>query len=204
MTAKGVNPDGLMTGTDSLAPLIERAQRLDPTAFEELVDLYSSRLFGFVFRLIGHRQDADDLVQEVFLRVVQRIGDYVHDGKFEAWLFRIAMNLVRDRVRKARRTPLQVSGDAGGDESPGGLWEQIADGASQSPRDPLELADDLDRLQRAVARLPQAEREVVMLRHYSELTFVEIAEIMGTPLGTALARSHRALTKLRQYMEESS
>ena len=65
----------------------------------------------------------------------------------------------------------------------------------------MELAEDVDRLQRALENLPETEREVVMLRHYSNLSFAEIAELMGTPLGTALARAHRGLHKLRAMMD---
>ncbi len=195
-----------MSATDTLAPLIERAQQLDPTAFEELVDLYSSRLYGFLYRLTGCREDADDLVQEVFVRLVQRIDRYVHDGRFEAWLFRIATNLARDRVRRLKRSAPTSSGDlpqAGqADRDGASMWEHLADVSVPPPDAPMILDEDVDRLQEALAQLPAAEREVIMLRHHTDMTFVQIAEAMGTPLGTALARSHRALAKLREFMEQ--
>lgn len=192
-----------MSAIDMLDSLIERAKRADATAFDELVEVFAPRLYGFLYRLTGRPEDADDLVQEVFLRVVQRIGDYQHDGRFEAWIFRIATNLARDRIRRMRRTLAPLSGDLPSDESSGGgtTWDHLADISAAPPDAPLELSDDVDRLQRALARLPAAEREVIMLRHFSDMTFAEIARAMGTPLGTALARSHRALTKLREYME---
>jgi RNA polymerase sigma-70 factor (ECF subfamily) len=187
---------------DELDEIIHRAQRRDPSAFDALVDRYSSRLYGFLFRFIGRAPDAEDLVQEVFVRLVRTIETYEHDGRFEAWLFRIAANLARDRARRLSRTPVIASLDTASDgDGRGQEYSQPRLLARGAPHDRLETAEDVDRLQVALTRLPPAEREVVMLRHFSELSFAEIAQIMGTPLGTALARAHRGLAKLRQLME---
>ena len=188
-----------------LASLVRRARQRDPQAFDELLDRYGSRLFGYIYRLTGSRDDADDLLQEVFVRLVRTIGEYDHEGKFEAWIFRIATNLARDRVRRARRAPRTVSldGEHSDNLDNGGAssWEQLADHSRQPPEAPLELGEDVDAMQRALAKLPAAQREVILLRHFSGMSFAEIAEAMGTPLGTALARSHRGLSRLRQMME---
>src|SRR5215468_567733 len=90
---------------ESLADLIRRAQLQDPAAFESLVDQFGGRIFGFVYRMVGSRDEAEDLVQEVFLRVVRTIVRYHEDGRFESWVFRIAANLVRDRARSLGRQP---------------------------------------------------------------------------------------------------
>ena len=87
----------------------EDGWQLDRGAFETLVARYSPRLFGFLLRFTADRDDAEDLVQEVFVRLVRTIGDYQHDGRFEAWLFRIAANLARDRGRKISRSPKILS-----------------------------------------------------------------------------------------------
>jgi len=195
-----------MSATDTIAGLIERARQLDTKAFDELVNLYSPRLYGFLYRLTGRRDDADDLVQEVFVRVVQRIDQYVHDGRFDAWLFRIATNLARDRLRRMKRAIPTFSGDVPrgeqGDRRGLSAWEQLADLSAPPAEAPMDLEEDVDRLQMGLARLPATEREVIMLRHFTDMTFAQIAEAMGTPLGTALARSHRALAKLREFMEQ--
>ncbi len=192
---------------DDLAELVGRAQQLDEEALERIVELYSPRLYGFAYRLTGKRLEAEDLVQDVFVRLIGTISKYVHDGRFDAWLFRIAVNLVRDRLRQLRRNPLQrlglaaVSQDDDGDE-PGA--EAIRKPEEKDPERRMEVVEELDRLQQALARLPQPEREVVMLRHYGDLSFAEIARLMETPLGTALARAHRGLVKLREWMESPS
>jgi RNA polymerase sigma-70 factor (ECF subfamily) len=185
--------------------LIRRAREGDPTAYDLLVDRYADRLFGYLYRLIGSRTDAEDLLQELFVRVVRMLPHYRHHGAFDGWLFRIATNLARDHVRRVRRTPATLSLSAKhhpGDRGRNGFerWTDLTDPAPESR---LERQEDVDALQWALAALPAAEREVVMLRHFSELSFAQIAEAMGTPLGTALARAHRGLGKLRKMMESA-
>jgi RNA polymerase sigma factor (sigma-70 family) len=185
--------------------LIRRAREGDPAAYDLLVDRYASRLFGYLYRLIGSRTDAEDLLQELFVRVVRMLPYYRHRGAFDGWLFRIATNLARDHIRRVRRTPgtLSISadhplGDGGRNE-----LERWTESPGPAPGSRLERQEDVDALQWALAALPEAEREVVMLRHFSELSFAQIAEAMGTPLGTALARAHRGLGKLRKMMESA-
>ena len=186
-----------------MAQLIGRAKKRDPEAFDRIIDAYGNRLHGYLYRLTGSRDDADDLLQELFLRLVRMIGSYVHDGRFEGWLFRIATNLARDRIRRLGRTPQTVRLEVASsrtDPVERMNWVAAGDLSEPAPDHPLILREEVDALQQALARLPAAEREVVMLRHFSQLPFAEIAEAMGTPLGTALARGHRGLAKLREWM----
>lgn len=188
-----------------LAEVIERARTRDAEAFDLLVDAYGSRLFGYFYRLTGSRDDADDLLQELFIRVVRTIESYRHEHHFDAWLFRIATNLVRDRLRRLkalRNAGIDGRGNLDGDD-PDPLEEQ-PDHAAAAPHDGLLRAEQVDRLQRAIERLPEQEREVICLRHFSGLSFREIAEAMSTPLGTALARAHRGLARLRELMGEDT
>lgn len=189
-----------------LTDLVHRAQRREPAAFDALVETYSPRLYGYFYRLTGSRHDAEDLVQELFIRVVRMIGQYEHQDRFDGWVFRIAANLVRDRLRRTRRsTEMQIRG--GGAAHPGGdgdLLDDVPDTASPRADEAIHRDEECDRLQQAIAQLPEAEREVILLRHFSQMPFREIAEVMGTPLGTALARGHRGLARLRELMEETN
>lgn len=185
-----------------LDDLIRRARQRDSAAFEALVEIYSPRLYGYFYRLTGRREDAEDLLQEVFVRVVRMIGRYEHDNRFDAWLFRIATNLVRDRVRRQRRSA--DAGASGGGQDEPGILEEVADDEVDRPDDVLETTEQADRLQWALKQLPEAEREVILLRHFSQMSFREVAEAMGTPLGTALARAHRGLARLRRLMSEEA
>lgn len=181
-----------------VASLVADAQRGDPSAFDALVDRYSPRLYAFVWRLAGPR-DAEDLVQDVFLRIVRSIGDYDHRDRFDAWVFRIALNVVRDRARRLKHAP-RVSDVDANDLLEAPETSGSADGRTVDSFGGMSGVER-DRLQAAVAALPDHEREVILLRHYAELTFAEIAQMLGTPLGTALARAHRGLRRLRQTLE---
>jgi RNA polymerase sigma-70 factor (ECF subfamily) len=110
------------------------------------------------------------------------------------------MNLVRDRLRRKKRGPGFVELTSIAEET-----DEIAfaDHANPQPTNPMDRAEQSACLTRCIARLPQVEREVIMLRHYSDMSFAEIADLMQSPLGTALARAHRGLAKLRQWMESS-
>ncbi len=138
-----------------LASLIERAKGRDPGAFDALVDAYGSRLYGYLYRLTGVREEAEDLLQELFVRLVRTLPQYEHDGKFEEWVFCIATNLARDRLRRARRAPATFSLDADEADATGrhqASFQELADLSGPSPDMPLELREDVDALQRALGR----------------------------------------------------
>ena len=185
--------------SEDWASVMRRAKCLDAAAFEEIVDAYSGRLYGFFQRMLGGREEAEDLVQEVFVRVVKAIAEYREEGRFEAWLFRIAGNLVRDRLRREPREAAlgKREGNREGNR-------QEALGIRTDACLSLERREDADRLQKCLTKLPSVEREVILMRHYGELSFAEIAEYTAAPLGTVLARAHRGLAKLRQWMESST
>lgn len=183
------------------AELIDRACARDLGAIDAIVELYAKRLFSFFRRMCGDRHQAEDLVQEVFVRLVRNIEGYDHRGRFDAWIFRIAGNLARDRARRMSRAH-EVSGMEEGTGRDGARVQLRV--ATSNERDPLELREDVDQLQRALSELPEHEREVVLMRHYGGLSFAEIADMMGTPIGTALARAHRGLARLKEIMERAA
>jgi RNA polymerase sigma-70 factor, ECF subfamily len=187
-------------GKDSLvlAELLCECQAGNRRAWDELVESYWPRLFGYALRATNNPEIAGDLVQETFLRIVQRLDRYDDRGKFEAWLFRILVNLVRDYSRMTKRRPTRstVINNQGGAE----LTDDLP-GKVRAPADSLEHAENVDRLFGAIERLPDMDRQVLMLRHYADMPFKEIAKVLNCPLGTVLARTHRALGKLRLLME---
>lgn len=183
------------------ADLIARAQQGQESAFDALIDAYAQRLFGYLYRLTASRHEAEDLLQDLFVRLVGAIKTYEHQDNFDAFVFRIATNLYRDRLRRRRRAGTTLSLDEPFDELDGRAPVQIADPAEARVDADMEHSEARDRLQLALAELPEVEREVIVLRHYSSMSFKEIAAAMGTPLGTALARAHRGLIKLRSQVE---
>lgn len=182
--------------SDGLDRLLRRARRREPEALHTLVDMYSARLFGLLFRLTGSRDTAEDLLQETFLRVVRVIPEYRHAGKFEPWLFRIAANLARDHARRLRRRGQPLSLDGFDREGEPGRYE-LADAGRSDPAGELLRKEVGRRLGEVLHELPEIDREIILLRHFSELSFREIAELLEIPLGTALARAHRALKRLK-------
>lgn len=182
-----------------LDALLNKARRRDPTALAAIVEAFSRRVFGLLFRLTGSRDTAEDLTQETFLRVVRTIDEYQHDGRFEAWLFRIASNLVRDQARqRKRRGPTMALDAPDADGEPAAA--NVADSGANEPAATSVDREEERRLLACIEQLPESDREILLLRHYSQLSFREIADMLNVPLGTALARAHRALQKLREEM----
>jgi len=183
----------------AIAVLLARCQTGDRAAWDTLVDAYWQRLFGYALRATNNAELAQDLVQETFLRIVQRLGRYDDQGKFEAWLFRILVNLVRDHGRSLTRHPTQSTViETDGERIE--LTDELS-GKAPPPLDPLFMQEDVDALQLALRRLPEGDRQILMLRHFADMPFKDIARTLNCPIGTVLARAHRALGKLRSLME---
>lgn len=186
----------------AIAALLTRCQAGDKTAWDTLVDAYWQRLFGYALRATGNAELAQDLVQETFLRIVQRLDRYDDQGKFEAWLFRILVNLVRDHGRSLSRHPTQstvIESDGQRVE----MTDEMA-GKGHTPFEPLQHREEVDRLQLALRKLPEQDRQILLLRHFADMPFKDIARTLNCPIGTVLARAHRALGKLRALMEVSN
>lgn len=183
----------------SLGELIRAARRREPAALARLVDAYSPRVFGLLYQLVGSADTAEELLQETFLRLVRMIDRYEHEGRFDSWLFRIAANLARDHARqqRRRRSGLTLDADTEARSDAGPIRA-----AGRSPDEWVVLQEDASRLEAALRRLSGPEREILALRHFGELSFKEIAALLRIPLGTALARAHRALGRLRAEMGE--
>lgn len=181
--------------------LLRRARKRDPEALRQLVDLYTARVFGLLYRLTGSRETAEDLLQETFLRLVRTIAEYRHEARFEAWLFRIAGNLARDHARRVKRRGRPVRLGGGTREGARGAAE-LADTSQPEPGRELLRKEASERLSACLHELAEMDREIILLRHFSELSFREIAEVLEIPLGTALARAHRALKRLRAALGE--
>ena len=162
-------------------------------AFEELVDRYQGRLLNFIYRTIGDRDRAEDLVQEVFIRVYRHIGRFDRSKKFSTWIYTIASNLAKNELRNRSRNPLV-------------LFQAIKAKFEDEDR-PLQFEDTQSRpddlfrkrhlremVEQSVARLPVHHREVFVLRELEGKSYEEIAEITGVNLGTVKSRLNRART----------
>jgi len=169
------------------------------SAWERLVDLYSRRVFAMARSRLHDDDLAEEITQSVFVTVATKLRQtegYSEQGRFEPWLFRITMNRVRDLARKRSRQATPVAPEHMAEvRGPGDEAGEVR----QRDHDRREM----DRLRSAMERLNDVDREIIELRHHGQLSFKQIAEITGDPLGTLLARHHRALKKLRTIIEEA-
>lgn len=167
----------------------------DIEGLERLIDAYRRPLFAFILRMTEGRDDADEIFQETWFRVIQHRTSY-RDRSFKSWLFRIARNLIIDRARKRKYVvqPPPSIVDA----------QEPAEHRLPDPKpDPAAQVGGLElgrRIREEVARLPGAQREVYLLRMEAGLSFKEIARIQKTTLNTALGRMHYAIGKLREAL----
>ena len=185
-----------------LQATIAAAQSGSPEAYQALLESYWPRLYGYFLRAIGHHHDAEDLLGELGLKLVRQLKSYDDRGRFDQWLFRIAANMVRDRFRRRKVRPHVASLSAGGDDdSP--MSDRLV-GNSVAVEHGLEAAEMSRELNEALDRLEGTTRQMILLRHFGEMSFKEIAEIYQCPVGTALARVHRGLKSLRRIMGPKS
>jgi RNA polymerase sigma-70 factor (ECF subfamily) len=182
----------------SLQDTIARAQAGESAAFEALLDAYARRLYGYFFQATRRHHDAEDLLGEVQLRLVQQLNRYDHRGRFDHWLFRIAANLVRDRIRRSKTRPTPASIHA--EDESGDALAQRLNAEVQDVDAGLLQAETGEQLARALEHLDATTREMILLRHFGEMSFKELAGHFDVPLGTALARVHRGLRQLRRWL----
>ncbi len=184
-----------------LRATIASAQAGSAEAYQALLESYGPRLYGYFFRATGSHHEAEDLLGEMVLRLVQRLRGYDERGRFEPWLFRIAANMVRDRIRRSKVWPRYLSLSSDSDDA-GPLGEHLA---AEGPSVEAELtaAEASTELHEALKKLDARTRDMLLLRHFAELSFKEIADLYDCPLGTVLARVHRGLGALRRLIGES-
>ncbi len=180
---------------DKLAEVIRQCQQGDRESFVWLVDAYSPKLYQYFYRVCGSPDLAEDLLQDLFVKLLLKIRSYRHENKFDSWLFRVAANMVRDFFRSRQR---QIKTAAMPD---GDIMPAVSDVADEQ-FDRLETAEQVDILQMALKRLAREEREMIVLRHYSGLNYKDIAEQYGLPLGTVLSKVHRGMKKLNKIMTQ--
>jgi RNA polymerase sigma-70 factor (ECF subfamily) len=187
-----------MTWTDE--ELVERSVQGDSESFNQLVLRWERSIYALAYRTLGRDEDARDVCQETFLRAYRGLQAFKGQAKFSSWLYRIALNLCRDAMRRERRAPL-VAVPEGIDPT-----ELAAQQPSLAPSvEDLVAQAELGRHVAAVMRrLPEDQRTAILLKEYHGLTFQEIAEVTGCPLSTAKTRVYQGLTVLRRELAPSA
>ena len=184
-----------MTWTDE--ELVARSKTGDTESFNQLVKRWERPIFALAYRTLGREEDARDVTQETFLRAFRALSGFKGDAKFSSWLYRIALNLCRDWMRKERRAPM-VSVPEGVEV------EQLAadHGPAETVEDLAARAELSREVAKAMAHLPEEQRHAIILKEYHGLTFQEIADLMRCPLSTVKTRVYQGLSTLRKRLGE--
>ena len=194
------SPVGLMGIRERL--LVRRLQQRDERAFHEMVRLYQHKVFNLVYRMIGNREEAEDVAQDVFLTVLKAIDTFRGESKFSTWLYRIAVNTCKNRIKYLGRRSYHSTGalDEAAERDvmnaqPSALMPHI-----DGPEAVLHGRQMSELLQQGIARLEPEQRELLVLRDVEELSYDEIATITSLPEGTVKSRLHRARMALKEHL----
>jgi RNA polymerase sigma-70 factor (ECF subfamily) len=165
----------------------------DADAFDTLFDRHRVPVYHFARMMLGSLDGAEDVLQETFLAVARAAGRYEPRGRFRAWLMRIARNLCLDRIERERRRRRVIA------ES--GLDIVEPDGGGATPAEQAEADEQMTRLRRLIAALPERQREALVLYAFEQMRYREIAEVLGVPLNTVKTLIHRARAALARAFE---
>jgi len=183
-----------MTRTDE--ELVALSIAGDVESFNQLVLRWERPIYALAYRVLGREEEARDIVQETFLRAFRGIGNFRGQAKFSSWVYRIALNLCRDWMRRERRAPIAPT--------PEGV-DVVELAAEQGPAESIEdlvARHDMSRVvARAMATLPDEQRTAIILKEYHGMTFQEIADLQGCPLSTVKTRLYQGLSVLRRHLQ---
>ncbi|MDE6434396.1 MAG: RNA polymerase sigma factor [Lachnospiraceae bacterium] len=180
---KGIRADTGISSMDEKA-LIRKLKKGDSESLNRIFDAYYDKVYGYCYRHLNHRENAQDMTQEVFLRVCRNISDYRHYGKFENYLYVIAANLLKDHYRKKQLLPLE-------------------DIVIKETEPGFARAENTLIVTEALRKLPEQEREIIVLRYYQELKIKDIARILDLKLSTTKYHLKRAQEMLGELLEEN-
>jgi RNA polymerase sigma-70 factor (ECF subfamily) len=181
--------------------LLRRLRERDERAFRELVEAHRDRVYNITYRMLGNRHEAEDVSQEVFIAVFKTIDTFREESKFSTWLYRVAVNHCKNRIKYLARRHDRDRDEL--DENSGGVNGAIAGNPVRAaqPDRALEGAQMEQLLKEAIASLDEDHRAVVVLRDIEDLSIEEICEITLLPDGTVKSRLHRARLALRKKLQ---
>lgn len=177
--------------------LIASAIRGAEDGFEALVRRYQRPITGYIFRMLGDYEASLDVSQEVFIKVYNSLSRYSSDYKFSTWLYRIAHNAAIDHMRRNSVSPQSLE-----TENADGTYQLQIESPNPTPEQDRERSEWRTEIENVVKRLPSAYRELILLRHSQDLSYDEIAEVTGLPLGTVKNRLFRAREMMREIFVE--
>jgi RNA polymerase sigma-70 factor (ECF subfamily) len=185
-----------MTATDE--ELVARSQGGDIESFNQLIVRWERPIYALAYRVIGREEDARDVCQDTFLRAYRALPGFKGQAKFSSWLYRIALNLCRDWIRRQRRAPVsQMPEDVDAIELAANT------GPSESIEDLVARRELSAIVEQAMTQLSEEQRTAIILKEYHGMTFQEIADLQGCPLSTVKTRLYQGLAQLRRHLEQN-
>lgn len=181
--------------------LLRRLRDRDERAFRELVEAHRDKVYNITFRMLGNRAEAEDVAQEVFITVFKTIDSFREESKFSTWLYRVAVNHCKNRIKYLARRHDRDRDQLDETTQGNGVNGTIGGPVPSSPDRALAGAQMEKLLQEAIANLDEDQRIVVVLRDVEDLSIEEICEITGLPDGTVKSRLHRARLVLRKRLQ---
>lgn len=178
--------------------LAKLARNGDRSAFAGLVDLYKDKMFHLGYRMLGSSHEAEDVVQETFLRVYTNLDRYDENQKFSTWIYRIATNLCIDRLRKRKPS---YSLDAEMPEGEGADWYSLLASNQPTPEEDTLLTETQETIRKAIHTLPEKYKSVVVLRYLQDMSLQEIGDVLAMPVTTVKTRVHRGREFLRKKLQ---
>ncbi len=183
------------------ALLVSRARDGDAAAFGQLVEAYEKRVFNLAYRMVGNREDAADLAQEALVRAYKAMRRFREQAQFSTWLYRIVVNVCLDHQRSKLRHPtVSLDEPVAGDD--GNIPRQI-EADVLDPSAEYERIETQQTVHRAIGRLAEDHRTVVVLRDIQGMAYEEIADVLGIALGTVKSRLNRARMALKDELQRS-
>lgn len=180
--------------------LVRALKRRDEDAFGELVNVYQHKVFNVVYRIVGDRQESEDVAQEVFVAVFKYIDSFRGESKFSTWLYRIATNQAKNRVKYLARRSQKKHQDI--DDTPESKVNANPLGGGVFRPDETALGNELHGIiKEGLAALSEEHRTVIVLRDVEDMTYTEISEVLEIAEGTVKSRLYRARVTLKEYVE---
>ena len=168
--------------------------------FSRLIDNYKNMVYNLAYRMSNNSQEAEDISQEAFLRAYQSLAHFNPSYKFSTWLYQITLNIIRDRAKKRKLNYVSLDSPIEKDDSE--FFHQPAD-LTNNPEQIVAQQEDARAVQQAVNSLPLKYREVLVLRHLQDLSYIEISNILKLPQGTVKIRLYRAREQLRKILADN-
>ena len=176
-------------------------KKADEAAFNELLNRHQTKIYSYIYSMVNNPETANDIFQETFTKIVTKMDDtYNEQGKWIAWVMRIAHNATIDYIRKQKRyTDVNAWYD---EDRSSDYFDRLSDESWVDADDKMITSETNSSLMSHISKLPEEQRTVVLLRHYYEMPFKEIAELTDVSINTALGRMRYALINLRKHFEE--